>query len=62
MSSPHFVTIDGKRYAWREILKLRSEQRKEARQAQPPLFELKEDSRPSTQNSTRGRFEEPTLF
>ena len=62
MSSLRFVTIDGKRYAWREILKLRREQRKEARQAQSPLFELKEDRRPQSQKTSAGRFKEPTLF
>ena len=57
-----FVEIDGRRYLWREILKLRREQRSEERQAQLALFELKEDRRPASQSSADGRYSEPTLF
>ncbi len=57
-----FVTIDGKRHLWRDILKLHREQRKAARQHQLTLFELKDDSRPATQRTAEGRFTEPTLF
>jgi hypothetical protein len=44
-----FIVIDGKRYAWKDILRLRREQRKAARQPQLTLFELKEDYRPESQ-------------
>jgi hypothetical protein len=57
-----FIVIDGKRYAWKEILKLRREQWKAARQRQLTLFELKDDSRPASQRTAEGRFAEPTLF
>ena len=57
-----FMVIDGKRYAWKEILKLRREQRKAARQRQLALFELKDDSRPASQRTAEGRFTEPMLF
>ena len=57
-----FIVIDGKRYAWKEILKLRREQRKTARQPQLTLFALKEDSRPASQQTVEGRFTEPLLF
>ena len=57
-----FIILDGKRYAWRDLLKLRREQRKAARQAQPTLFELKDDERPKSQRTASSRFEEPTLF
>jgi hypothetical protein len=57
-----FVEIDGKLYMWREILKLRREQRNEERHAQLTLFELKEDQRPASQVSAEGRYREPTLF
>ena len=57
-----FIVIDGKRYAWRDILKLRREQRKAARQTQLALFELKDDRRPATQRTADGRYTEPTLF
>ena len=60
--APSFIVLDGKRYGWREILKLRREQRKAARQRQLTLFELKDDSRPQTQKTARGRYESPTLF
>jgi hypothetical protein len=43
-----FIVIDGKRYVWRDILKLRRKQRKAARQTQLTLFELKDDRRPAT--------------
>jgi hypothetical protein len=56
------VEIDGKRYLWRDILKARKEQVKAARQPQPALFELKDDSRPPSQTTAAGRFAEPTLF
>ena len=60
--APAFIVIDGKRYAWKDILKLRREQRKTARQPQLTLFELKDDSRPASQRTAEGRFTEPMLF
>jgi hypothetical protein len=60
--APAFIIIDGKRYAWRDILKLRREQKKAARQPQLALFELKEDSRPASQRTAEGRYTEPMLF
>ena len=36
-----FVEIDGKRYLWRDVLKLRQAQKDEERRAQLALFELK---------------------
>jgi hypothetical protein len=57
------VEIEGKRYLWREVLKLRREQEKQARQpTQETLFELRQDSRPATQRDAASRFENPTLF
>jgi hypothetical protein len=60
--APAFIVIEGKRYAWKEILKLRREQRKTARQPQLTLFALNEDSRPASQQTVEGRFTEPLLF
>ena len=60
--APAFIIIDGKRYAWKDILKLRREQRKLARRRQLTLFELKDDSRPASQRTAEGRFIEPMLF
>jgi hypothetical protein len=57
-----YIVIDGKRYSWREILKLRREQKKEARKSQLLLFELQTDVRPPSQQSAAGRYQEPTLF
>jgi hypothetical protein len=57
-----YLVLDNKRYLWRDILKLRREQRKAARQEQPVLFELKDDERPKSQRTASSRFEEPSLF
>ena len=57
-----YVEVNGQRIAWRNLLKLRSEQKKARRQAQLKLFELKEDARPASQTTPKGRYEEPTLF
>jgi hypothetical protein len=61
--APRFIDIDGKRYLWRDLVKLRQEQREVARRAeQPPLFELRDDSRPPTERTAAGRYLEPSLF
>ena len=57
-----YVEVNGQRIAWRDLLKLRSEQKKAQRQAQLTLFELKTDARPPSQTTPEGRYEEPTLF
>jgi hypothetical protein len=55
-----FLEIDGKRYAWKDILQKRREQL--SREPQPALFELKEDTRPPMERTAAGRYFEPTLF
>ncbi|RNJ51367.1 hypothetical protein [Methylocystis hirsuta] len=62
MSGPRYLVLDGKRYLWRDVLRIRQEQRKAAKREQPTLFPIKEDCRPPTQKTARGRYEEPTLF
>jgi hypothetical protein len=63
MSAPRFIEIDGKRYLWRDILKLRQEQRRAAAKAQQPaLFELREDCRPASDRTAAGRYREPSLL
>jgi hypothetical protein len=62
LSHAQIIVIGGKRCLWRDILKVRREQRKEARKAQLLLFELKTDARPPSQQSAAGRYQEPTLF
>ena len=57
-----FVEIDGKRYLWRDLLKLRREQKQLEPEKQLTLFELKTDARPASQVSADGRYSEPTLF
>jgi len=56
------IEIDGKRFPWRDILKLRREQQKAERQPHPTLFELHNDVRPTSQQCVDGRYSEPTLF
>ena len=61
--APRFIDIDGKRYLWRDLVKLRQEQREAARRVeQPPLFELREDCRPPPERTAAGRYLEPSLF
>jgi hypothetical protein len=63
MTAPRFIEIDGKRHLWRDILKMRQEQRRAAAKAQQPaLFELRDDRRPATERSAAGRYCEPLLF
>jgi hypothetical protein len=58
-----YIVIDGKRYDWNELKRLRNEQLLEARRKkQLQLFELKNDSRPKSQKTASGRYEEPLLF
>lgn len=62
MPLPKLVVIDGRTYAWRDILKLRREQRRQAPAAQPYLFELRNDARPTSEQTAAGRYLEPSLF
>ena len=58
---PKFLTIEGKRIAWRDILRMRLQQRQQQPQ-QPTLFPLKDDARPASQRTAAGRYTEPLLF
>ena len=63
MSVPKFIDIEGKRFLWRDIVKLRQEQRRAAARAeQPPLFELRDDCRPAIERTAASRYLEPSLF
>ena len=63
MTAPRFIEIDGKRHLWRDIVKLRQDQRRAyAKAEQPPLFELREDCRPATDGTAAGRYREPSLL
>ena len=61
MPLPKSVVIDGKRYAWRDLLEKRRQQRI-PEPIQPALFELKEDTRLEGERSVDGRYLEPSLF
>jgi hypothetical protein len=51
-----YVLIDNKRYEWKEIVRLRRQQLEaELRAQQPTLFALRDDSRPASQQTARGR-------
>lgn len=56
------IEIDGKRYAWRDLLALRRAQAKREQEPQPTLFELKIDVRPPTERTADRRYAEPSLF
>ena len=60
--SPKTIEIEGTRYRWKDILRLRREQARAARQPQSTLFPLKEDSRPAEHRTASGRYESPSLF
>jgi hypothetical protein len=63
MSAARFIEIGGKRHLWRDVLRLRREQRKALAQAQQPaLFQLKEDRRPVSEQTAAGRYREPSPF
>lgn len=58
---PVFIVIDGKRIAWRDILRMRIEQRRQQPQ-QPTLFPLKDDTKPASQSTAVGRYTKRLLF
>ena len=56
------IEIKGTRYRWKDILRLRREQARAARDPQPTLFPLKDDARPAEHRTASGRYESPSLF
>jgi hypothetical protein len=62
MRFPKFIEINGAGIAWRDVMRLRRDQRKATHQSQPTLFELETDCRPPSQQTADGRFQEPALF
>jgi hypothetical protein len=63
MAAPRHITIEGRQFLWRDVLTLRREQRKAARQHdQPALFEMRDDHRPKTQTTASERYCQPLLF
>jgi hypothetical protein len=61
MPLPRTIEIDGRRYAWRELVALRRMQAT-PRIEQPALFELREDHRPPGERNAAERYEAPSLF
>ena len=59
---PRFITINGQRVAWSEIVRLRKEQRERNKAQQLTLFELRQDARPAAERSAAERYLEPSLF
>ena len=63
MSGLKYILIEGRRYLWRDVLRLRREQKQAyANAKQPALFELIDDRRPSAERTAAGRYLEPSLF
>jgi hypothetical protein len=62
MSFPKSIEVNGQRVLWRDLLKMRREQREAARAVQPVLFELRDDSRPAMERRADDRHREPSLF
>lgn len=61
MPLPRFIHIDGRRYAWRDLVALRRAQATPPAE-QPTLFELREDHRPAGERSAAERYQAPSLF
>jgi hypothetical protein len=61
MPLPRTIDIDGRRYAWRDLVALRRTQAT-PRAEQPTLFALREDRRPPGERSAAERYEAPSLF
>ena len=60
---PAFIEIEGRRFAWKDLVRLRQEQLQAARRGvQPVLFALREDTRPASDRTAAGRYSEPSLF
>jgi hypothetical protein len=65
VTGPRSIEIDGKRYLWRDIVKLRQEQYRAIAEAVPTqqiLFELHDDFRPVAERIAAARYLEPSLF
>ena len=62
MALPKFIEIDGKRILWTDVLKLRRAQQEAVQARQLPLFEMREDARPTAERTAAGRFLGSTLL
>lgn len=64
MPQPSTIVINGTRYRWSDILKLRRDQRTATPQTtQLPLFaDLPDDHRPAHERTANDRYRQPSLF
>jgi hypothetical protein len=63
MTRPRYIELDGKLYLWRDLVLLRRDQLAAcAKVEQPPLFEMRHDSRPQAERTAAGRYLQPGLF
>ena len=65
MAGSDSIIIDGHAYSWRQVCEARRQQietRKRAQAQQLALFELKQDTRPKSERTASGRYEEPTML
>jgi hypothetical protein len=65
MAKPDTLIVDGHAYSWQRLCELRRQQLEAwqaAQPSQPALFELKQDSRPTSERTVVGRYREPSLF
>ena len=58
---PRTIEVNGRRYAWRELLELKRAQA-QPKAEQPALFELREDRRPPGERNPAERYNAPSLF
>lgn len=61
MPAPRTIDLDGRRYAWRDLVALRRAQA-QPRAEQPTLFALHEDRRPPGERTAAERYQAPSLF
>lgn len=61
MSRLRTIAIDGRRYAWRDLVELKRSQA-QPKTEQPALFELREDRRPLGERNAADRYSSPSLF
>ena len=63
MRKPPYLMLDGRHYLWRDVLEQRRAQcAAVAEVRQLALFDLRDDIRPETHRTARGRFQQPGLF
>lgn len=65
MAKPDTIFVDGHAFSWRRLCELRRQQMEawtKAEARQPPLFELRTDSRPRSERTVAARYRELSLL